>query len=213
MPAAQPDTIVLATRSGDKAREIRQILAPVFRGRLISLDEAGVQPTAAEDDVEAFDTFLDNAHAKAAYFAGITGLPTIADDSGISIDALHGAPGVRSRRFAVAAGFSGLRLDAANNERVLRELAGVPTDRRTAHYTCAAVLHPPGSPRRYAAVGICAGSILEAPRGAGGFGYDPLFLDPASGLSFGELAPELKNRRSHRSRAFRALAANFPPPG
>jgi XTP/dITP diphosphohydrolase len=211
MPAAPPDTIVVATRSSDKLREIRQIMAPVFRGRLITLEDAGVQPTPAEDDIEAFDTFLDNAHAKAAYFLRITGLPTIADDSGICIDALNGAPGVRSKRFAVGGGSSGLQLDEANNERVLRELYGVPDERRTAHYTCAAVLHLAGSARRYAAVGICAGTILGAPRGTGGFGYDPLFLDPGSGLSFGELAPAMKNRRSHRSRAFRALAANFPP--
>jgi XTP/dITP diphosphohydrolase len=212
MPAAQPDTVILATRSTDKLREIRQILAPVFRGRLITLDEAGVHATPAEEDVEAFDTFLDNAHAKAAHFLGVTGLPTIADDSGISIAALHGAPGVRSKRFAADTGLSGLQLDAANNERVLRELAEVPMERRAAHYTCAAVLHLPGGPR-YAAVGVCAGSILEAPRGSGGFGYDPLFLDPVSGLSFGELDAELKNRRSHRARAFRALAANLPATG
>jgi XTP/dITP diphosphohydrolase len=213
--AAEPATLLLATRSADKLREIRQILSPVFRGRVISLDEAGVEPDPAEDDVEAFDTFLANAHAKAAYFHSLTGLPALADDSGISVHALDGAPGVRSKRFAGdgdgnAGPLSGADLDDANNRRLLRLLAGVPHPRRRAHYTCAAVLHLPDG-RRCAALGTCAGFILEEPAGTGGFGYDPIFLDPVSGCSFGELAPELKNRRSHRARAFRGLAANLPP--
>lgn len=210
MAADRPSpTIILATRSEDKVREITQILAPVFRGRIITLAEAGVLPTPEEDDVEAFDTFLANAHAKAAFFLAMTGQPTMADDSGIAIDALGGAPGVRSRRFAAAPGVDGRALDQANNERVLRELAGVPADSRHARYVCAAVLHLPDS-RRAAAVGIVSGRILQEPRGSGGFGYDPLFLDTHTGLSFGETDPVEKNRRSHRARAFRALAANLP---
>ena len=202
-------TLLLATRSGDKAREIRQILAPIFKGRIIDLHEAGIAADPAEEDIEQYDTFLANAHAKAAWFLDISGLTTLADDSGICVDALGGAPGVKSRRFAAAPGLDGRALDEANNHRLLRELAGVPESGRTAHYTCAAVLHHPDG-RRLAAVGIRSGLILDAPRGDGGFGYDPLFLDPASGLSFGELAPAVKNRTSHRARAFHGLAANFP---
>jgi XTP/dITP diphosphohydrolase len=227
-----PPTVLLATRSEDKVREIRQILGPVFRGRVITLVEAGVPPSPEEDDLEAFDTFLDNAHAKAAYFLQLAGLPTLADDSGICVAALHGAPGVHSKRFASEPALSGLALDDANNLRLLHELRDMPPERRSAYYTCAAVLHllpreylttpaapgpdktsgerhPPAT-TRCAAVGTCTGAILHQPRGTGGFGYDPLFLDPLTGLSFGELDPDRKNRVSHRARAFRALAANLP---
>lgn len=197
--------LLLATRSGDKVREIRQILAATSAGDVLSLDDAGIPPDPAEEDIEQFDTFLANAHAKAAYFQRLGGLPTLADDSGISVDALGGVPGVKSRRYAAAPGLDGRALDHANNRRLLDALGGVPLEHRSAHYTCAAVLHLPDG-RRYSAVGIRSGFVLDAPRGSGGFGYDPLFLDPATGLSFGELDPVVKNRTSHRSRAFRALA-------
>jgi XTP/dITP diphosphohydrolase len=203
-------TLLLASRSADKIREIRQILEPACHGHIATLHDAGVPPAAEEEELEAFDTFLENAHAKAAHFLRLTGLPTIADDSGICVDALGGAPGVRSKRFATTAGLAGRALDTANNERLLRELRDTPDDRRTAHYTCAAVLHLPGG-ARFAALGTRAGRILRTPRGRHGFGYDPLFLDPDSGLSFGETDPAAKNRTSHRARAFRALAANLPP--
>lgn len=204
-------TLLLATRSNDKVREIRQILASVFRGSIITLHEAGITHSPAEDDVEAFDSFLDNAHAKAAFFLQQSGLPTIADDSGISVDALGGDPGVRSRRYAAAPGLDGADLDLANNHRLLHELRDTPDHLRTARYTCAAVLHmpAPGGHSR-AGLGTCSGSILRQPRGSHGFGYDPIFLDPETGLSFAELDPVEKNRRSHRARAFRTLAANFP---
>jgi XTP/dITP diphosphohydrolase len=202
-------TLLLASRSADKVREIRQILASTVRGTIITLDEAGIPESAAEDGIEAFDTFLQNAHAKAAWFMAQAGLPTLADDSGICVHALHGEPGVRSKRFAARADLSGRALDHANNEKLLHQLNGVPGAGRSAHYTCAAVLHLPDG-RRFGTLGIRAGHILEAPRGTHGFGYDPVFLDPATGLSFGETDPGVKNHTSHRSRAFRALAANFP---
>lgn len=201
--------LLLATRSGDKAREIRQILVTSFRSDIVSLDDAGIAADPAEDDIEKYDTFLANAHAKAEYFLRLSGHATLADDSGISVDALGGAPGVRSRRYAAAPGILGRALDEANNQRLLRELGDAPPDARTARYTCAAVLHLPDG-RRFAALGVRTGRILEAGRGDGGFGYDPLFLDLASGMSFGELPAEVKNRTSHRARAFHALAANFP---
>lgn len=206
MPSPAEPRILLATRSHDKAREIAHILPPFLHGRIISLDEAGIAPADDEAGIEAFDTFLANAHAKAAFFMDRSGLPTLADDSGIGVAALDGAPGVRSRRFALTHGLHGAELDRANNQRLLDELHGLPLPRRAAHYTCAAVLHRPRGDST-AAIGTCAGFILEQPRGSAGFGYDPLFLDPATGLSFAELVPADKNRRSHRARAFRALLA------
>lgn len=201
--------LVLATRSRDKAREIREILPPSLYGALVTLEEIGVHEDEAEDDIEVHDTFIANAHAKAAYFMRLTRRSTIADDSGISVHALGGEPGVRSRRFAWQPGLYGSDLDGANNERLLHELRATPDERRTAHYTCAAVLHLTDG-QRFTAIGTCTGSILHAPRGTAGFGYDPLFMLPDLGLTFGELTREQKHRRSHRARAFRALAGSFP---
>lgn len=209
MPSAADRPLLLATRSTDKAREIRQILALVLDAPIISLAEAGIEPHDDEDDIETFDTFLANAHAKAAFFLQRTSLPVIADDSGLSVHALAGLPGVRSRRFADRPDLSGTALDRANNEYLLIRLGHVPPDRRTAHYTCAAVLHLHDG-RRFATLGTRDGVILDQPRGTHGFGYDPLFLDPPTGLSFGETDPADKNRTSHRARAFRALAATLP---
>lgn len=201
--------IILASRSRDKVREIAEILPPLLAASLVTLDDAGIQEDEAEDAIEVHDTFLANAHAKAAWFMRITGRTTIADDSGISVHALGGAPGVRSRRFARQPGLSGIELDRANNERLLHQLRETPHEHRTAHYTCAAVLHLTDG-RRFSAIATCAGVILDHPRGTGGFGYDPLFLLPDLGLTFAELPPEQKHRRSHRARAFRALAGSFP---
>jgi XTP/dITP diphosphohydrolase len=207
-PVSAP-ALLLASRSADKVREIRQILASSFAGPILTPDEAGIAQSSAEDDIEAFDTFLQNAHAKADWFMRCAGLPTLADDSGLCVHALNGSPGVHSKRYAGQDGLGGAALDSANNVKLLRELSGVPGPLRTAHYTCAAVLHLPDG-RRFSALGTCSGFILERPAGEGGFGYDPLFLDPVSGLSFGQTDPAVKNRSSHRARAFRALAANFP---
>ncbi|HSJ07446.1 MAG TPA: non-canonical purine NTP pyrophosphatase [Longimicrobiales bacterium] len=209
MPSSSDPAILIATRSGDKAREIRQILESALGSRLLSLHDASVEPDPAEDGVECFPTFLANAHAKAAFFMQRTGMPTLADDSGICVHALGGAPGVHSRRYAAKPGLDGLDLDRANNELLLRELQHTPLPRRTAHYTCAAVLHLADG-RRFSAVGTCSGAILTEPRGNNGFGYDPLFIDPATGISFAEMDPAAKNRKSHRARAFRALAATLP---
>jgi XTP/dITP diphosphohydrolase len=205
------DPILLATRSADKAREIRDILAPFFRGRIITLDDAGIEESAEEEGIEAFDTFVANALAKAAYFAALSGLTVIADDSGISVDALGGAPGVRSKRFS-GAPLRGVALDRANNDHLLAALSGMPHDTRTAHYTCAAVVRKPDG-LICTAVGVRSGFILDAPRGSHGFGYDPLFLDPRSQQSFGEMDPVLKNNTSHRARAFRALSGNLSGAG
>lgn len=201
--------LLIASRSADKVREIRAILEPVIGARLISLTDAGVPPDSAEDDVEAYPTFRENALAKAAYFARLTRMNVLADDSGIEVDALDSAPGVLSRRFAVRPGLSGVALDQANNQLLLRKLTGVPAARRGARYVCAAVLLCHDARPPITALGTCRGIILDAPRGNGGFGYDPLFLFPPMELTFGELSAEQKHRFSHRARAFRALASHI----
>jgi XTP/dITP diphosphohydrolase len=149
------------------------------------------------------ETFAANAAKKAREVAAAAGLPALADDSGLEVDALDGAPGVRSARYA-GAGHD----DAANNRRLLAELAGVPTARRTARFRCAVALADPRGPLGDTVEireGACAGVILESPRGHNGFGYDPLFLYPELGRTFAELSLEEKGRLSHRARALAAM--------
>jgi XTP/dITP diphosphohydrolase len=202
--------LVLATRSTHKIKEIRTILDVVPNLRVLDLTEASVPYDDAEEDLEPFDTFEENAASKAAYFQRITGLPTVADDSGIEIELLGGAPGVRSKRFAPDQSLSGLALDEANNAHLLASLGDAPLAERTARYVCVAVLNRGlnhgGSDDVTCVRGEASGVILDAPRGASGFGYDPLFFDEELGRTFAEIAPEEKNARSHRGKAFRALA-------
>lgn len=198
--------LVLATRSEHKMEEIRKILAVVPNLRVLDLTEAGVSYDPAEEGLEPYDTFEENAASKAAYFQGITGLATVADDSGIEIDLLGGAPGVRSKRFAPDQGLASLALDQANNEHLLASLRGAPLAERTGRYVCVAVLNRGDPESVTVARGEALGLILDAPRGSGGFGYDPLFLDEDLGKTFAEITPEEKNARSHRGKAFRALA-------
>jgi len=197
--------LLVATRNPGKVREIREILAAYPEIELVGLNDLGVAESPDEDDLEAFETFEENALAKARYFAAKTGAPTLADDSGICVDALGGAPGVRSRRFAAGEDARGLRQDEANNRHLLRLLADVPPQRRTARYVCAAALADAAG-REAVFVGTCDGVILDAPRGTGGFGYDPLFYMEDEGMTFGELPPERKNVASHRGKAVRAAA-------
>jgi XTP/dITP diphosphohydrolase len=197
---------LLATRSAPKAREIRSILGRVPGVRLLTPDEVGLAETPEEEGIEIHDTFEGNALAKARWFRARTGLPAIADDSGLEVDALGGAPGVRSKRFApeervLATGDR----DRANNEELLERLAGVAWPLRTGRFVCVAALSRGPDDERHVR-GTVEGSILEAPQGTGGFGYDPLFHDPELGRAFGALTPAEKEGRSHRGRAFRALA-------
>jgi len=197
--------LVVATRSRDKMREIRRILGSVPDLEVLDLDEAGVPSDPAENALEPYETFEENARSKALWFQERCGLPTVADDSGIEVDALAGAPGVRSKRFSPDQGLEGLPRDQANNAHLLRLLDGVPPERRTARYVCVAVLVEDGNPSLVCR-GEAPGVILDAPRGAGGFGYDPLFYDPELDRTFAEIDRDAKNARSHRGRAFRALA-------
>lgn len=196
--------ILVATRSQHKLQEIRQLLAE-DGVQLLDLDEAGIPSSPEEDGIEAFDTFEANALAKARYFAQRSGLPTLADDSGLCVDALDGGPGVWSKRFSGRSDLNGSELDESNNDTLLERLDGVPEDRRGAHYTCVMALVLPDG-REIVRRGTVDGIILEERRGTGGFGYDPLFFVPEIGCAFGETTKETKNRLSHRAEAIRAIA-------
>ena len=194
---------MLATTNPGKVREYRALLGalPV---RLVGLDEVGLA-----QGPETGATFTENAVQKARHAAAASGLVALADDSGLEVDGLGGAPGVWSARYAGEAAD-----DEANRRRLIRELAGVPVERRAARFRCAVAIARPGGgegsePEILALVeGTCEGVVLTEPRGAHGFGYDPLFLLPERGLTLAELLPEEKNRLSHRARAVeRALPA------
>jgi XTP/dITP diphosphohydrolase len=195
--------LVVATRNAGKVREIHEMLAGLGGYEVVGPAELGIPESPEEDAVEAFDTFEENALAKARYFSRMTGALCLADDSGICVDALGGAPGVRSRRFAAPDAARGEGQDQANNRHLLALLADVPDERRTARYVCAAALAWPDG-RELVRTGTCGGLLLRAPRGTGGFGYDPLFYLEEEGMTFGELPAARKNALSHRGRAVRA---------
>jgi XTP/dITP diphosphohydrolase len=204
--------LLVATRSAGKQREFRRLLAGTELG-IVFPDDAGVPPSPAEDLLELGTSFAANARAKAEYFAKQTGLPTVADDSGLEVLSLGGEPGVRSKRWAGVDG-SDAAVDAANNAMLLRRLSGAPEIKRRARYRCVLVLYrkPNGFPESFE--GACNGRILEQPVGSGGFGYDPLFWSDELGLSFGQATPEAKDAVSHRGRAIAVLrAALLPSPG
>jgi XTP/dITP diphosphohydrolase len=199
---------VLATRSRDKASEIIEILGGQGGARVQTLAELAIAPSTQEDDVENGLTFLDNALAKARYFVQKTGHATIADDSGLMVDALAGKPGVRTKRFATDHGYQGDDADQANNNLLLERLSLVHDSERAAQYVCAAALvRPDGSV--FSAIGTCSGFITREPKGSGGFGYDPIFLLPELHVTFAQLTRAQKNIYSHRARAFRALAPHL----
>jgi XTP/dITP diphosphohydrolase len=169
------------------------------QGELITLDDAGVDAEAVEDG----ETFEENAAIKARAGLDATGLPTLADDSGIEVDALDGGPGVRTRRYAGEDA-----TDDDNNTKLLAALSGLPYERRGARYVCVLALAMPGEPLVFVR-GECTGRIATGPRGSGGFGYDPIFEpegEPVGGRTFGQWSAEEKNEVSHRARAARAMA-------
>jgi XTP/dITP diphosphohydrolase len=190
-----PKAVVLATGNAGKLREMREILAP-WQVEVKSLGEF-----TREQADETGLTFVENALLKARFAASVAGLPAIADDSGLEVDALHGAPGIRSARYAGPACD-----DAANNLRLLHDLEAVPDALRTARYRCAMVfLRWPEDPAPVIAQADWEGRIGREPRGHGGFGYDPLFLVDDGARTAAELDPAEKNRRSHRGLALRGL--------
>lgn len=195
--------VLLASRNPGKLLELR----PMFTNHgieVVDLLDAGVVERPEEDALESFDTFEANALAKARYFFERSGgVPTVADDSGLQVVALGGEPGVHSKRWSGRDDLGRAALDAANNGKLVRALAGI-TDRR-ARYVCAAAYVDAG--RELVRRGETVGVVVDVPRGSGGFGYDPHFESLDIGATFGEATIEEKERVSHRGRAFRALLA------
>lgn len=187
--------IVLATGNPGKLRELRRLFGDAFE--LVPQTELNIP-----DAEETGSTFAENALLKARHASALAGLPAIADDSGLEVDALAGAPGVRSARYAGPDA-----TDEDNNEKLLRELGSRPAEDRSARFRSVIVyVKAPDDPNPLIAEGAWAGRILDAPRGSRGFGYDPLFFDETVGLTGGELDPDDKNRRSHRGKAARRLS-------
>lgn len=190
--------IVIASKNAGKVAEIKAAFAdlPVS---VVSLADLGVVPDAVEDGA----TFLDNALIKARFYAKLTGKACLADDSGLEVDALGGAPGVRSARYAGESA-----TDAENNAKLLRALAQVARGRRCARFRCALAFVDAGG-EALTADGCCEGEILAAPAGDGGFGYDPLFHIKALDRSMGQITREEKNQISHRGAALREMAGKL----
>ncbi len=191
------EKIVIASNNPGKLREIGQILAP------LGIEVLPQSAFAVPEADEPHETFIENALAKARHAALATGLPALADDSGLCVDALGGAPGVQSARFGGEP-----RSDARNNARLLDALGERPD--RQAHYYCVVVLlRHAHDPQPLVSEGLWRGEILRTARGSGGFGYDPLFLDPALNQTAAELVPMRKNLISHRAQALARLGASL----
>jgi XTP/dITP diphosphohydrolase len=194
--------LVFATRNPGKLAELRQLLADLDAFEVVSADELDLP-----DVIEDADSFAGNAALKARSASRASGLPALADDSGLEVDALGGAPGVHSARYAGPE-----QDDRRNNEKLLAALAGVPPERRSARFRSVLALADIAGPlgdRVLLSDGACEGVVLEAPRGTGGFGYDPLFFSPELGVTFAEAGVGPKNDLSHRARAMRAMRAQL----
>lgn len=192
----KPSVLVVATRNRGKSQEIKEFLKD-FPIEVKDLNDFGPIPEVKEDG----ETFDDNAYKKASFAAKVLGLPALADDSGLEVLALGGAPGVHSARYA-----GPHATDLENNEKLLAELKGI-ADRRARFCCVISLAMPSGSALTYEAT--CEGEILEAPRGDKGFGYDPLFFYPPEGKTFGEMTLEEKSRVSHRGKALGELKREF----
>jgi len=193
-----PPTLVLATRNQGKIKEFRRILDSISNG---AINLVGLEEFPHTSDVEETGTtFKENALLKARSVCSETGLPAIADDSGLCVDALDGAPGIYSARYAGTHGD-----DKANNVKLLKELQNVPEEKRSAHFTCAAALVLPDG-KEVVCEEIFKGSILFAPIGDQGFGYDPLFRPEGLAISSAQMSAEEKDSISHRGKSLRAIA-------
>jgi XTP/dITP diphosphohydrolase len=191
----RPDTVVMASSNAGKLVEITRILSALDI-KVVPQSDFGVT-----DADETGDTFVENSLIKARHAAAATGLPAIADDSGLAVDALGGRPGVFSARYADPGA-----TDQKNIDKLLTELRGVADDRRGAAFHCAASFVTTDGAVQLVAEGEWRGLILHRPQGVGGFGYDPIFFDSDLGRSAAELSTDVKNTRSHRGKALRALA-------
>ncbi len=197
-------TLVMASRNAGKIRELKAILKDTGI-RLLSLADFPELPEVPEEGA----TFAENAATKALEVAKATGYPALADDSGLVVEVLGGAPGVYSARYAADVTAPRAPADADNWHKLLKELTGVPKAARGAHFVCVlALAWPDGRLRRFS--GECQGVIASSPRGQQGFGYDPVFWVPEYRATMAELGPEVKNRISHRARALAAFKAQLP---
>ena len=191
--------LILATRNKDKLKEIQALLSDLDID-IVSLDEAENAPHVVEDG----KTFMENAFKKAKVIAEATGIMALADDSGLEVDALDGAPGVYSARY------SGENAsDASNNEKLLADLEGVPAGKRSARFSCVIVVYHP-SGRWISTEDKCEGEITEKSIGDRGFGYDPVFYLPSLNCTMAQLSAEEKNRLSHRGKALEKLKSELP---
>ncbi len=197
--SANPPEVVIATRNPGKFREIKAILSSLPL-KFLSLEDFPDIPEVVEDGA----TFAENAGKKARTIADFTGRPAIADDSGLAVDALQGRPGVFSSRYA-----GEKATDRKRCQKLLEEMASIPEGKRQARFMCAMAVALPGG-RMEVVEGECRGWITSAPRGKRGFGYDPVFFVPEFGKTMAELAPEEKNRISHRGRALEKLKILLP---
>jgi len=195
--------LLVATRNAGKQREIRALLADT-PWDVVFPDDRGIWERPEESAIEDAESFEGNARRKAEYFANLSRMPTLAEDSGLEVFALGGEPGVHSRRFAFPALDDDVAQDAANNAELLRRLAGAPEDRRRARYRCVVCFLERHDGIPHVFEGSCLGRIQTALQGTGGFGYDPIFHSDDLGKSFGLATPEEKAGVSHRGRAFRA---------
>lgn len=190
-----PARVAIASRNPDKIREILTICASWPVEWITSETPGGPWPDVGETG----DTYLENALLKARAVAEAAGVPAVADDSGIEVDALGGGPGPRSARYAGEGA-----TDEQNLHMLIRAVAGVPAPGRTARYRCAAAMARSDGTEVWAE-GVCEGTLVSRPRGSGGFGYDPIFVPAGFDRTMAELTPDEKDRISHRGRAFRAL--------
>ena len=198
--AALPARVLLATRNEGKRRELAALLEPLGVN-VVSLAGAGIPAAPEEDDLERFETFEENALAKARYFFSRSGMPTLADDSGLAVDALGGRPGVHSKRYSGRADLQGRELDTANNAALMSALAGV-SGRKARFISVAAFVD---GRRELTRRGEIEGRMLETPKGSNGFGYDPYFYSTELGRTLAEVGLAEKGAGSHRGRALRAL--------
>lgn len=194
--------LVVATSNPHKIEEIAAVLAP-WGFRVLGLADAGGADLEEPDETGA--TFAENARIKAVAYAQALGVPCLADDSGLEVDALGGEPGVRSARWSGVGGDRATR-DAANNRKLIERIAAVPSRERTARFVCAMCLAAPDGTVLAESCGTFEGVVVETPRGTNGFGYDPHLFLPDEGRTSAELSPEEKNARSHRGGATRAIA-------
>ena len=186
--------ILLATTNPGKLAELRRILGAA------QIEVIGLEDTASTEEIEVGSTFEENALLKARHYFEVSGIPTVADDSGLEVDALGGGPGIFSARYAGEGALDGDRI-----AKLLASINGLPAQQRTARFVCAAAVVWDGGEKVF--LNEVNGTILDRPRGSSGFGYDPVFFYPPMGKTFAELAPDAKAEVSHRGQAFRRLAA------